>query len=157
MTYYQIYAFPVGKILVAEQDGNITHLTLEGCIDTSRMSRGDTPLLDRTADALRGYFAGERDAFGGLPLSPQGTPFQREVWQALCAIPYGQTISYAQLAMAVGRPKAARAVGAANGKNPIFIIIPCHRVIGANGSLTGFAYGIELKRSLLEIESMGNR
>ncbi|MDQ3511835.1 MAG: methylated-DNA--[protein]-cysteine S-methyltransferase, partial [Pseudomonadota bacterium] len=96
-------------------------------------------------------FRGERRHFE-LPLAPRGTAFQREVWQMLASIPYGGTISYAQLAMQVGRPKAMRAVGTANGRNPLPIVLPCHRVIGADGSLTGFGGGLPTKRLLLELE-----
>ena len=106
------------------------------------------PLLRRQ---LAEYFAGERTAFE-LPLAPAGTPFQRGVWDALLAIPYGETRSYGELAAAVGKPGAARAVGRANHDNPIGVVIPCHRVIGAGGSLTGYAGGVERKRYLLELE-----
>ncbi len=106
------------------------------------------PLLRRQ---LAEYFAGERTAFE-LPLAPTGTPFQRDVWDALLAIPYGETRSYGELAAAVGKPGAARAVGRANHDNPIGVVIPCHRVIGAAGSLTGYAGGIDRKRYLLELE-----
>ena len=106
------------------------------------------PLLRRQ---LGEYFAGERTAFE-LPLAPAGTPFQRIVWDALLAIPYGETRSYGELAAAVGKPGAARAVGRANHDNPIGVVIPCHRVIGAGGSLTGYAGGLDRKRYLLELE-----
>lgn len=99
------------------------------------------------------YFSGTRTVFN-LPLEPRGTDFQKQVWQQLLKIPYGQHISYGEQARRLGRPKASRAVGAANGKNPIGIIIPCHRVIGASGSLTGFAGGIEMKRQLLALEGV---
>jgi len=101
---------------------------------------------------LKEYFAGKRKIFD-LTLIPQGTDFQRAVWQELRSIPYGETISYKELAERIGKPKAVRAVGAANGANPIPIIIPCHRVIGNNGSLTGFGGGLPLKKRLLELES----
>lgn len=106
------------------------------------------PLLRRQ---LTEYFAGERTAFE-LPLAPAGSPFQRDVWNALLAIPYGETRSYGELAAAVGKPGAARAVGRANHDNPIGVVIPCHRVIGAGGSLTGYAGGVDRKRYLLELE-----
>ena len=106
------------------------------------------PLLRRQ---LAEYFAGERTAFE-LPLAPAGTPFQRNVWDALLAIPYGETRSYGELAAAVGKPGAARAVGRANHDNPIGVVIPCHRVIGAGGALTGYAGGLDRKRYLLELE-----
>lgn len=100
---------------------------------------------------LRAYFAGELRQFS-LPLAPVGTPFQLDVWNALRAIPYGETRSYGELAARIGRPSAVRAVGAANGANPLPIVVPCHRVIGSNGSLTGFGGGIPLKQALLELE-----
>lgn len=112
---------------------------------------GDSPLLRRARLQLDEYFAGRRRSFD-LPLSPRGTPFQREVWTALASIPYGHTLSYAQLATRVGRPAAMRAVGAANGRNPLPIVLPCHRVIGADGSLTGFGGGLPAKQYLLKLE-----
>lgn len=108
-------------------------------------------VLLAAADQLREYFAGHRRVFE-LPLAPQGTGFQQRVWQALCKIPFGQTRSYGEIAAAIGRPSASRAVGAANGKNPIWIIVPCHRVIGASGQLTGYAGGLDAKRWLLAHE-----
>ncbi|MFK7988631.1 MAG: methylated-DNA--[protein]-cysteine S-methyltransferase [Sandaracinaceae bacterium] len=110
------------------------------------------PVLAQLRQELDAYFAGARRAFE-VPLDPHGTAFQRQVWAALEAIPFGATRTYAQLAASVGRPRAARAVGAANGRNPISIVVPCHRVIGANGQLTGFAGGLRNKRWLLEHEA----
>lgn len=109
-------------------------------------------ILAATRRQLEEYFAGRRTSFD-LPLAPQGTSFQLRVWEELRRIPYGQTISYGELARRVGLPRAARAVGAANGANPLPIVVPCHRVIGANGTLTGFGGGIEAKAELLAIES----
>ena len=152
MPQYEIYATDIGNILIAQDGEYITNLCMEGSLDVAGIKREETPLLKQAADMLNSYLAGERSAFDGLPLNPKGTDFQKKVWQALLDIPYGQTISYKQLAEAIGKPSASRAVGNANGKNPIFIIIPCHRVIGADGSLTGFAYGVELKKKLLAIE-----
>ncbi|HEX8253202.1 MAG TPA: methylated-DNA--[protein]-cysteine S-methyltransferase [Thermoanaerobaculia bacterium] len=100
---------------------------------------------------LREYFAGERRTFD-LELAPQGTPFQLAVWNALCEIPYGDTVTYAEIARRIGRPNAVRAVGAANGANPIPVIVPCHRVIGSNGTLTGYGGGIDRKQFLLALE-----
>ncbi len=113
---------------------------------------GDTTLLRQTVLQLQEYFEGRRQTFE-LPVSPQGTEFQRAAWQALSAIPFGETRSYAQQAAALGRPTATRAVGAANGRNPLPIVLPCHRVIGTNGALTGFGGGIEVKRWLLAHEA----
>ncbi|PJI88559.1 methylated-DNA--[protein]-cysteine S-methyltransferase [Sphingomonas koreensis] len=110
------------------------------------------PILARAAMQVDGYFAGTLRAFD-VPLDFRGTDFQRSVWQALLTIPFGETRSYAQIADQIGRPTASRAVGAANGRNPVSIIAPCHRVIGANGALTGFAGGLEAKRLLLDLEA----
>ncbi len=104
-------------------------------------------------DRLNAYFRGDKDPFRGLEADPVGTPFQRAVWRLLRTIPRGRTLSYGELAEKLGRPGAARAVGAANGRNPIAIIIPCHRVIGGDGTLTGYAGGLERKRKLLELEA----
>lgn len=109
------------------------------------------PLLRRAAEQLTDYFESGRRTFS-LPLAPAGTPFQQRVWQELQRIPYGTTISYSILARRVGRPRAIRAAGAANGRNPISIVIPCHRVVGKDGSLTGYGGGLEKKRALLELE-----
>lgn len=109
-------------------------------------------LTEQAKSQLAEYFAGQRQTFD-LPLAPQGTEFQQRVWQALQTIPYGQLASYQDMARQIKHPKAMRAVGAANGKNPISIMVPCHRVIGANGSLTGYAGGLERKRWLLQHES----
>ena len=152
MLCFEVYETEIGNVLIAGDGAAITNLCMEGSLDTAGMRREETPLLKQAADKLRAYLAGTKDAFADLPLGPRGTAFQKQVWQALLEIPYGQTVSYKQLAESIGNPKAVRAVGSANGKNPIFIIIPCHRVIGANGSLTGFAYGLELKKKLLDIE-----
>lgn len=112
----------------------------------------DSELLLRAVTELQEYFAGERTSFD-LPLHPQGTEFQKLVWNALREIPYGETRSYGEIAQAIGRPKACRAVGGANNKNPVMLFIPCHRVIGSNGGLTGFAGGLDMKRRLLEMEA----
>lgn len=120
--------------------------------DTLEDKQSAHPVLNATADQLAQYFARQRTSFD-LPLEPLGTAFQRRVWTALAAIPYGVTRSYADLARAIDNPAACRAVGAANGRNPISIVVPCHRVIGASGSLTGFGGGLNAKRVLLDIES----
>jgi len=112
--------------------------------------RDDRAVRD-VAKQVREYFDGERRAFD-LPLAPEGTPFQRAVWDELLRIPYGTTISYVTLACRIGRPKASRAVGQANGANPVALIIPCHRVIGADGTLTGYGGGLPLKQALLDFE-----
>ena len=107
--------------------------------------------MGETIRQLRAYFAGELENFD-LPLAPQGTPFQLSVWNRLCEIPYGETISYGELARRLGNPNASRAVGLANGSNPIPIVIPCHRVIGSNGKLTGYGGGLPIKEKLLALE-----
>lgn len=111
-----------------------------------------TPMLQEACDQLEDYFQGNRRCFD-LPLMLEGTAFQKQVWQALLEIPYGETATYGQIAEKIGNPKAARAVGMANHNNPIAIIVPCHRVIGANGSLTGYAGGLNQKAMLLELEA----
>ncbi len=111
----------------------------------------DDPVLQLARRQLQQYFAGTRHQFE-LPLAPRGTAFQRQVWQALRHIPYGQLRSYRDIALALGRPTASRAVGAANGRNPLPIVVPCHRVIGSNGQLTGYAGGLDLKHFLLDLE-----
>jgi len=110
------------------------------------------PLLLEAGKQLRAYFAGELRVFD-LPLAPNGTAFQRAVWDAVSAVPYGSTATYSEIAAAVGRPAACRAVGAANGRNPIPVIVPCHRVIGAAGALTGYGGGLDRKHSLLDLEA----
>jgi methylated-DNA-[protein]-cysteine S-methyltransferase len=112
---------------------------------------GDNAVLRETRAQLKAYFAGDRRGFD-LPLRPEGTPFQQDVWAMLAEIPYGETWTYGDVARRIGRPDAVRAVGAANGRNPIPIVLPCHRVIGADGSLTGFGGGLPTKQYLLELE-----
>lgn len=122
---------------------------------SARAARGDLdsdPVLRDTADQLNAYFAGDRTDFD-LPLAPHGTDFQERVWSALTEIPYAETWSYAELARHIGLPTAFRAVGAANGQNPLPIVVPCHRVVGANGKLVGYGGGMERKRHLLELEA----
>lgn len=116
---------------------------------------GGEEVLAETVRQLRAYFAGERRSFD-LPLTPTGSEFQLAVWRGLRDIPYGRTESYGELARRIGRPKAIRAVGAANGANPLPIVVPCHRVIGADGSLTGYGGGLERKRTLLALEGAGS-
>lgn len=116
-------------------------------------SDAQLPLLREAGSQLDAYFAGHRSDFD-LPLAGHGTPFQQAVWQALCTIPYGQLLSYGQLAQQLGKPTAVRAVGAAIGRNPLSIIVPCHRVVGATRTLTGYAGGLERKRSLLALEGI---
>jgi len=142
-----VISSPVGPLTIEEQDGAITHLLFGLCDETGER----TPVLKAAEHQLAEYFEGKRRKFD-LPLNPSGTEFQKKVWAALGEIPYGETRSYGDIARAVGREKAFRAVGMANHNNPISIIIPCHRVIGADGSMTGYGGGLEIKRFLLRLE-----
>ena len=144
---YAVWEYPVGRLRLACRDGALTSLerTEEPCRDTC------DGLLLRAKAQLDEYFAGTRRRFD-LPLAPEGTAFQKKVWAALETIPYGETRTYGELAAMIGSPKAARAVGGANHANPISIIIPCHRVIGADGSLTGYGNGLPMKAYLLNME-----
>lgn len=139
---------PLGTLEIEAEAGTITAIEF---VEGAPTSTDDTLLLE-AVNQLRQYFEGARDRFE-LPLAPKGTDFQRRVWRELERIPFGTTISYGELARRVGDPKASRAVGAANGKNPIAIVIPCHRVIGADGTLTGYAGGVERKADLLRRET----
>jgi methylated-DNA-[protein]-cysteine S-methyltransferase len=141
---------PVGPLLLTSDGTSLTRLLFAADPDPS-WSTDPCPVLDEAVRQLGEYFAGERRDFD-LELDPVGTPFQLAVWAALRDIPYAETINYGQLAGRVGNPHASRAVGLANGRNPISIVVPCHRVIGANGSLTGYGGGLDRKRTLLELE-----
>lgn len=147
-----LYFEKLGKVLLEEEDGAITTISVTGMIPDGTDTKPDSPLLLEAARQLEEYLNGERKTFS-LPLAPKGTDFQRRVWKALQDIPYGETRTYKQIAEAVGNAKGCRAVGMANNKNPIIIMIPCHRVIGSDGSLTGYAAGLELKQELLSMES----
>ena len=147
-TGLEIYSSTFGDILIESNGKAITKVKL---VDNKDVTPAPDTLTKKAAKQLDEYFSGKRKVFD-LPLDPQGTEFQRSVWRALKEIPYGETRSYKQIANAIGNPKACRAVGMANNKNPIWIIIPCHRVIGADGSLTGYGGGIKMKQKLLEIE-----
>lgn len=145
---------PVGLIGIAEDEVGICKLffaTEEQMRDESSTIKMQTPLLKEAWRQVGEYFAGQRRRFE-LPLSLHGTPFQKQVWQALQGIPYGKVCCYGEIAEKLGRPKAARAVGMANHNNPVAIIVPCHRVIGKNGTLTGYAGGLDKKQALLELE-----
>jgi len=146
---------PIGPLLLAASDDGLRTIEFDAARHPVKREAdwidGDHPLLQRARQQLGEYFAGKRRSFD-LPLDPRGTEFQRMTWQALTTIPYGETISYAELASRVQRPKAMRAVGSANGRNPLPIVVPCHRVIGADGSLTGFGGGLPTKQFLLELE-----
>ena len=152
MGYYYYYNSLLGPIGIAETDGKLTHLyfSYEGFPEEEHI-RKETPILAQAGKQLAEYFAGTRREFD-LPLSPKGTEFQQRVWKALLEIPYGETRSYQETAIAAGNGKACRAVGMANNRNPISIIIPCHRVIGANGDLVGYGGGLDKKIWLLALE-----
>lgn len=139
----------LGMISLTEEDGYLVRLDLHPQGDPSPART--TPLLEEGARQLREYLAGERRTFD-LPLRQPGTSFQQKVWQALADIPYGEVRSYGQIAAAIGRPKACRAVGGANHQNQLPIFLPCHRVVGADGSLTGYGGGLAIKKALLELE-----
>ena len=151
------YESPVGTLtLVAGDEGLRAVIWPDGRLDRvglagETLTPGDAPVLDATAAQLDEYFAGTRTTFD-LPLDLHGTPFQLAAWQALAGIPYGETRTYGEQADRIGRPTAVRAIGAANGRNPVSIVLPCHRVIGSNGSLVGFGGGLEVKAALLELE-----
>ena len=147
---YYTYETPIGEIMIASDGSYVTALRF-AVPAGSEMKKAPDALTDGAARQLEDYFAGKRRMFD-LPLRPFGTVFQRSVWEQLLAIPYGETRSYKQVAEMVGRPNACRAVGMANNRNPISIIIPCHRVIGSGGDLVGYGGGLEAKRALLELE-----
>lgn len=146
---------PVGPLFIAASDTGVRviefHVPQHPIRRGADWQEGRHSLLDATQRQLDEYFAGQRTSFD-LPLDLQGTAFQQLVWRTLATIPYGETISYSDLAARVGRPTAVRAVGAANGRNPLPIVLPCHRVIGADGSLTGFGGGLPTKGFLLDLE-----
>ncbi|MFZ0802729.1 MAG: methylated-DNA--[protein]-cysteine S-methyltransferase [Terriglobales bacterium] len=153
MSYTQIES-PVGPLLLVADDAGLREILFVNGRHQARPEaswKEDGAPLEKTISQLHSYFAGEREAFD-LTLAPEGTQFQREVWRRLCEIPYGETISYGELARRIGNPQASRAVGLANGSNPIPIVIPCHRVIGSNGKLTGYGGGLPIKEKLLALE-----
>jgi methylated-DNA-[protein]-cysteine S-methyltransferase len=151
MKQYFIYKIEVGSVAIAQDGGKITNIILSKNFDGKDFAKKETPLIKKAAKQLADYFEGKLKKFN-LPLAPEGTAFQKKVWNALTKIPYGKTKSYKEIAAAVDNPKAVRAVGGANNKNPIFIVVPCHRVIGSDGSLTGYACGIKMKKHLLDFE-----
>jgi methylated-DNA-[protein]-cysteine S-methyltransferase len=149
---------PIGPLTLVTEDGKLTGLYMDVAGHEpdeatlgERVTVDDEPVLTSAASQLLAYFAGELTDFD-LPLSMEGTGFQRTVWSGLREIPYGETISYGELAKRIGQPSASRAVGLANGRNPISIVVPCHRVIGSNGSLTGYGGGLPRKQYLLALE-----
>ncbi len=150
MIYRFTYDTVLGSVTFVEEDGALLAIT------THRPYEGieqETALIKEANRQLSEYLKGERQMFD-LPLNPRGTDFQKRVWRALCDIPYGETRSYKQIAEAIGNPKAVRAVGMANNRNPITIVVPCHRVIGADGKLVGYGGGLEMKEFLLRLETI---
>ncbi len=151
---------PLGPLLLTADEGGLTRVEFPDSDGGHHPDPGwvavepeEEPVLEAAREQLAGYFAGERTGFE-LPLAPVGTAFQQQVWEALNTIDHGQTRSYGQLAAQLGRPTASRAVAQAIGRNPLAIVVPCHRVIGSDGSLTGYASGLERKRFLLDLEGV---
>ncbi|SCZ81772.1 methylated-DNA--[protein]-cysteine S-methyltransferase [Acidaminobacter hydrogenoformans] len=155
-THFYTYTTILGSITIADNGSAITHLIIgdpsTGIVasDANRI-KGETPLILEAHRQLEAYLKGTRQSFD-LPLAPAGTDFQQKVWNALREIPYGTTQTYTDIARAIGSPSASRAVGTACGRNPVLILTPCHRVIGTNGKLTGFAAGLDVKAALLQLE-----
>ena len=152
MKYVKYTNTKIGNMAIIEENNSIIEIQMNKKIE-EQISQKDTPLLKETEKQLLEYLEGKRKAFD-VPLNPKGTKFMKEVWTALQEIPYGQTRTYGQIAKRIGKPKAARAVGMANHRNPIPIITPCHRVIGSTGKLVGYALGMEMKEFLLTLEGI---
>lgn len=146
--YFESYDTPVGKVTIFADKTNVTSIEFGSIPGAAGNANAAT---DLAAAQLGEYFSGQRMAFS-IPLRLSGTPFQMAVWEELCRIPFGETRSYKEIAVRIGSPEACRAVGMANNRNPIPIIVPCHRVIGKNGNLTGYAGGLDIKFRLLQIE-----
>lgn len=147
-----VFESPAGALTIVTDETAVTHILFGDCSRTFERQES-TALHEEAARQLEEYFAGKRREFR-LPLRPQGTAFQQKVWAALVQIPYGETRSYGEIAAMAGNRKACRAVGMANHRNPVSIVIPCHRVIGADGSLTGYGGGLEIKKTLLRLEGI---
>jgi methylated-DNA-[protein]-cysteine S-methyltransferase len=154
LVHYTHLPSPIGPLLLVCDSAGIRQITFPQDVQPASPEpdwQEDQSAFAELTTQLRAYFAGELETFD-LPLAPEGTPFQKKVWDELCKIPYGETISYGSLAKRIGNPNASRAVGLANGSNPIPIVIPCHRVIGSNGKLTGYGGGLPIKEKLLALE-----
>ena len=154
MNYHTIVPSPLGNILLTADESGLTGVNFQEAKGAKKPPRGSVESsapFKRAKQQLEAYFRGDLKDFD-LPLSPAGTAFQRDVWKALRRIPYGKTVSYGELAKRLGKPTASRAVGAANGRNPLPIIVPCHRVVGSDGRLTGYYGGTHLKEFLLKLE-----
>jgi len=144
---------PIGEVGIAEKNGAVTNVFFEQTVRPKEFILKETPILTEAKKQLIEYFEGKRQTFS-IPLAPEGTPFEQEVWNALLTVSYGKTSTYGELAAALGRPGAARAVGRANSRNPVSIFLPCHRIIGKGGSLTGYAGGLAAKAFLLTLEGV---
>lgn len=154
---YRTWTSPLGRLHLVVEGDRLAALAFDDNWKTLRpffaaLEKGEHPVIDQTIRELEEYFRGERREFS-VPLATRGTPFQRKAWNALRAIPYGRTSTYAKQAARIRNPKAIRAVGRANGLNPVCILVPCHRVIGSNGALTGYAGGLKAKKALLSLEA----
>lgn len=157
MYYYDHFQSPHGRMLLVADDNALASVSFAGQRYAPRVDKdwtrdGAHAPIAKAKRELAEYFAGRRKRFS-VKLSPQGTPFQRKVWKAISGVGFGRTIAYAELARRAGRPGSARAAGAATGRNPIGVIVPCHRIVGSNGSLTGYAGGLSKKRALLALEA----
>ncbi|BFU59252.1 MULTISPECIES: methylated-DNA--[protein]-cysteine S-methyltransferase [Rodentibacter] len=155
--YYTYYPSPVGQLLILSDGEYITHIDFEKeqyAPNPAWQEKNDLPLFQKVRLAFDRYFNGEPETFSDIPLKAEGTPFQKAIWQALCQVPYGEMSSYGELAKIINNPKAVRAVGGAVGSNPISIIIPCHRILGKDKTLTGFGGGLAAKRFLLQLENI---
>lgn len=159
MFYSTVYQSPIGEIKLACNESNLVGLWMDGqkyhssTIPEKMIEKNDIPIFDITKKWLDRYFAGKNPSIVELPLAPIGSEFRQKVWQVLCEIPYGKVITYGNIAKQL-KCKSAQAIGGAVGHNPISIIIPCHRVVGSNGSLTGFSAGVKTKIKLLELEDV---
>jgi len=157
--YFDRFATPLGTMLVASDGSALTGAWFEGqrympSIDERWQRRRDSAVLQRAAALLDEFFSGKRKSFD-IALAPAGTPFQRAIWREIHAVPYGETVAYRDLAMRTGNAAAVRAAGAATGRNPLSIFVACHRIVGADGTLTGYAGGLDRKRALLALEREG--
>ena len=148
MNYFK-YQTAIGSLTFCEEEGNITVISSQYQPETGEEKETET--IRRAYAQIKEYLDGNRKTFD-LPLAPKGTKFQKQVWQALSDIPYGQTRTYKEIAVALGNPKAVRAVGMANNRNPLIVVVPCHRVIGSDGKMTGYAAGVDKKEFLLRLE-----
>ena len=158
MTRYIRFDSPLGPMLVTADENGLTHVDFVGAkytrpVRPEWVEDPGAPVLVECRRQLEEYFAGKRTGFD-LPLAPQGTAFQQRVWEEISRVRFGETISYGELAKRAGAPGQARAAGAATGRNPVGVVIPCHRIVGSDGSLTGYAGGLERKRELLELEGV---